>query len=88
MLRARTTTTDMIPFSSDIMITRIKEFLARYDLTQADPAKMVGVRRETVLYVENGKYNPSLKFAHEITVALHSIIDELFIWDEDTAEKK
>jgi putative transcriptional regulator len=70
------------------MRTRIKEFRARYDLTQADLAKMVGVRRETIVYVEKGKYNPSLKLAHGIAVALHSTIDELFIWDEDTAEKK
>ena len=43
------------------MKTRIKEFRARYDLTQIDLAKKVGVRRETILFLEKGKYNPSLR---------------------------
>ncbi len=63
------------------MKTRIKEFRARYDLTQEDLAKMVGVRRETVVYLEKGKYNPSLQLAHNVAKALKSTIDELFIFD-------
>ena len=64
------------------MKTRIKEFRARYDLTQEELAKMVGVRRETILFLEKGKYNPSLKLAHSIAKALHTTIDELFIFDD------
>ena len=41
------------------MRSRIKELRARYDLTQDDLARKVGVRRETILYLEKGKYNPS-----------------------------
>ena len=63
--------------------TRIKELRARYDLTQDDLAKAVGVRRETILYMEKGKYNPSLKLAHEVAKALKTTIDELFIFEED-----
>lgn len=63
--------------------TRIKEFRARHDLTQEDLAKAVGVRRETILYLEKGKYNPSLKLAHDVAVALKSTIEELFIWDDE-----
>ena len=66
------------------MKTRIKEFRARYNLTQEDLANLVGVRRETIVFLEKGKYNPSLKLAHDVAVALHSSIDELFIFD--TAE--
>jgi putative transcriptional regulator len=66
--------------------TRIKEFRARYDLTQADLALKVGVRRETILYIEKGKYNPSLKLAHDIAVALNSTIEELFIWDDESQD--
>jgi putative transcriptional regulator len=66
-----------------IFKTRIKELRARYDLTQDDLAKAVGVRRETILYMEKGKYNPSLKLAHDVTKALHTTIDALFIFDED-----
>ena len=65
------------------MKTRIKELRARYDLTQEDLAKKVGVRRETILFIEKGKYNPSLKLAHDIAMALKTTIDELFIFDED-----
>ncbi|RZN33352.1 MAG: transcriptional regulator [Methanophagales archaeon ANME-1-THS] len=64
------------------MKTRIKEFRARYDLTQEELAKLVGVRRETILFLEKGKYNPSLKLAHNIAKALHATIDELFIFDD------
>ena len=63
------------------MKTRIKEFRARYDLTQEDLAKKIGVRRETILFIEKGKYNPSLKLAHDIASALKTTIDELFIFD-------
>ena len=66
------------------MRTRIKELRARHDLTQDDLARMVGVRRETILYLEKGKYNPSLKLAHDVAKALKTTIDDLFIFDEDT----
>jgi putative transcriptional regulator len=63
--------------------TRIKEFRARRDWTQADLAQKVGVRRETIVFIEKGGYNPSLKLAHDIAVALGSSIDELFLWDNE-----
>jgi putative transcriptional regulator len=62
--------------------TRIKELRARYDLTQEDLAKRVGVRRETILFIEKGNYNPSLKLAHDIAKALQTTIDDLFIFEE------
>ncbi len=62
--------------------TKIKELRARYDLTQEDLAKKVGVRRETILFIEKGNYNPSLKLAHDIAKALQTTIDDLFIFDE------
>ena len=61
--------------------TRIKEFRARYDLTQEELAKLVGVRRETIVHLERGKYNPSLKLAHDLARALGTTVDELFIFD-------
>ena len=65
------------------MKTRIKELRARQNLTQADLASMVGVRRETILFLEKGKYNPSLKLAHKVAVALESTIEEAFIFEEE-----
>jgi putative transcriptional regulator len=62
--------------------TRIKELRARYDMTQDDLARQVGVRRETILYLEKGKYNPSLLLAHQIAQALKTTIDDLFIFED------
>jgi putative transcriptional regulator len=62
--------------------TKIKELRARYNLTQEDLAKKIGVRRETILFIEKGEYNPSLKLAHDIAKALQTTIDELFIFDD------
>jgi putative transcriptional regulator len=61
----------------------MKEFRARYDLTQDDLARMVGVRRETILYLEKGKYNPSLILAYQLAQALKTTISELFIIEEE-----
>lgn len=63
--------------------TRIKELRARYDLTQDDLAKAVGVRRETILYLEKGKYNPSLKLAYDVAKVLKTTIDDLFIFKDE-----
>lgn len=60
------------------MKNRIKEFRAKYNLTQEELAKKVGVRRETILFLEAGKYNPSLNLAHSVAKALKTTIDELF----------
>jgi putative transcriptional regulator len=65
------------------MKTRIKEFRARHDLTQTQLADQLGVRRETISFIEQGKYNPSLRLAHRIAVALKSSLDELYIFDEE-----
>ena len=62
------------------MKNRIKEFRAKYNLTQEDLAQKVGVRRETIVFLEAGKYNPSLKLAHEVARVLKTTIDELFIF--------
>ena len=64
------------------MRTRIKEYRARYDLTQEELAKRVGVRRETIVFLEKGKYNPSLKLAHNIAKVLRTTIEELFLFED------
>ncbi len=62
--------------------TRIKELRARYDLTQEDLAKEVGVTRQTIVYLEKGTYNPSLELAHGVAKVLNTTIEELFVFDE------
>ena len=68
------------------MQTRIKEYRSRLSLTQDDLAKIVGVRRETIVFLEQGKYNPSLKLAHDVAQALHAKIDDLFIFNDKDPE--
>ncbi len=63
--------------------TRIKELRARYNLTQEELAEKVGITRQTMLYIEKGKYNPSLLVAHKVAQVLKSSIEDVFIIEED-----
>lgn len=62
------------------MNNRIKELRAIYNLTQLDLAKKVAVRRETIVFLEKGKYNPSLKLAYGISSVFNLTIEEVFIF--------
>ena len=63
------------------MHNRIKELRARYGFTQDDLARRVGVRRETIVFLEKGKYNPSLKLAYDIASTFNEKIEEVFIFE-------
>jgi putative transcriptional regulator len=63
------------------MDNRIKELRARHNLSQLDLARKVGVRRETIVFLEKGKYNPSLKLAHDIAKEFDLKIEEIFLFD-------
>lgn len=65
------------------MTNRIKEFRARYGLTQEELAACVEVRRETIVLLEKGKYNPSLRLAHRVASRLHATVDELFSFEDE-----
>ena len=60
----------------------IKEFPARRDPTQSQLADLICASREAVSFIEQGTYNPSLRLAPSISLALESSIDELFIFDD------
>jgi putative transcriptional regulator len=64
------------------MKTRIKELRARYGLTQEELAEKVGVRRETIIFLEKGKYNPSLKLAYNVARVLKSKLEDVFIFED------
>ena len=64
------------------MKTRIREYRTKHNLTQEKLAEMVGVRRETIIFLEQGKYNPSLKLAYNVAKALKTNIDEIFSFDD------
>ncbi|MFA6255397.1 MAG: helix-turn-helix transcriptional regulator [Patescibacteria group bacterium] len=63
------------------MKNKIKELRTKYNLTQEELARRVGVRRETIVFLEQGKYNPSLQLAHDVAEALKTKLDELFTFD-------
>ncbi len=60
---------------------RMKELRARNNLTQEDLARKVGVRRETIHFIEKGTYNPSLILAYDIAKALDTTIYDVFIFE-------
>ena len=63
--------------------TRIREYRARYNMSQSDLAGFVNVRRETIGNLENGKYNPSLKLAMDIARIFETTVEELFTFTDD-----
>ena len=62
--------------------TKLKEYREAKGLKQADIAELVGVRRETIVNLEKGKYNPSLKLAMDIAKVFHTTVEELFFFDD------
>lgn len=62
------------------MKNNIRELRTKFNMTQEDLAQKAGVRRETIVFLEQGKYNPSLNLAHEVSKTLKSSIDEVFIF--------
>lgn len=63
--------------------TRMYEFRKEMNLQQSDLAEMVGVRRETIGKLENGKYNPSLKLAMDIAKVFGKTVEEVFMFEEN-----
>ncbi len=63
---------------------RMKEFRAKYNMKQEDLAKLVGVRRETIGNLENGRYNPSLVLAWNIAKVFGVAIEEIFTVEEES----
>ena len=68
--------------SGKYMQNRIKEYRLNRSITQEKLARMVGVRRETIIFLEQGKYNPSLGLAHRVAKTLGTTIDELFLFED------
>ena len=60
------------------LITKLKEYRAKFNMKQGDLAELVGVRRETIIRLERGQYNPSLKLAMDIAKVFGTTVEELF----------
>lgn len=61
-------------------ISHLKKYRKKMNLSQAELAEKVGVRRETISLLEKSKYNPSLKLAMSIAAVLCVTVEELFIY--------
>ncbi len=70
-----------------IIRNRLREFRARYRMTQEELARRVGVTRQTIIAIENGKYLPSLKLAFKLAKAFNVRIEDLFEYRESEEDK-
>jgi len=61
-----------------VLITKIREYREQAGFKQSELAELVGARRETIVHLENGKYNPSLKLAMDIAKVFHVTVEDLF----------
>ncbi|PHU35739.1 helix-turn-helix transcriptional regulator [Pseudobutyrivibrio ruminis] len=62
--------------------TKIKELRASKNLKQGELAELVNVRRETIIRLEKGQYNPSLKLAMDIAKVFDTTVEEIFTFEE------
>jgi len=65
------------------MKTKIKELREKRSLTQEALAEKVDVTRQTILFLEKGKYNPSLRLAYKIAKVLNSKIEDIFSFEDE-----
>lgn len=65
------------------MKNRIQELRKAGKVTQAELAEAVDVTRQTIISLENGRYNASLILAHKVAQFFHLTIEEIFIFEED-----
>lgn len=66
------------------MDNRIKEYREKFKMTQQDLANEVGVSRQTIISLENGRYNPSIHLAYKVSKTFGKIIEDIFIFTDDS----
>jgi len=67
-----------------VLKTKLKEYRAKLDMKQGELADRVGVRRETIIRLEKGLYNPSLKLAMDIAKVFNTTVEELFSFEDES----
>ena len=65
------------------MKNRIEEIRSQRGIRQEDFAKAMGVSRQTISSLENGRYNPSILLAHKIAKSFGMTIEEVFLFEEE-----
>ncbi len=68
------------------LVCNLKKYRMLKGLTQEELAEKVGVRRETIIRLEAGKYNPSLKLGIDISKVVEAAIEDIFIFEEEKGE--
>ena len=68
------------------MKNRLKVYRAMHDLTQEALADKLQVTRQTVVSIENGKYDPSLPLAFRIAALFNVKIEDVFLWEGQAGE--
>lgn len=67
-----------------VLVTKIKEYREKAGMKQAELAELVNARRETIVHLENGKYNPSLKLAMDIAKFFEVTVEDIFEFTDST----
>jgi putative transcriptional regulator len=70
-------------WEGDEMKNRIEEIRNEKGVRQEDLARLMGVSRQTISSLENGRYNPSIMLAHKIAQYFGMAIEEVFIFEEE-----
>jgi putative transcriptional regulator len=67
-----------------LMKTKMREFREKLGITQESLAEKVDVTRQTILFLEKGKYNPSLRLAYRISQVLNAKIEDIFSFEDES----
>ena len=70
------------------MRNRLEEIRKLKGMKQEDLADLLGVSRQTISSLENGKYNPSIQLAFKIARVFNMTIEMIFIYEEDANGKE
>lgn len=68
------------------LLNDVKDVRLDKNITQAELAETVGVSRNTIVSIENGRYCPSAKLALQICIALDKKFEDLFFFDDEESE--
>ena len=70
------------------MKNRLRVLRAENNWTQAELAELVGVSRQAIIAVENGKYDPALPLAFRLARAFGKTVEEVFVWEDGSLQER
>ena len=69
------------------LVNKLKEYRARYHLSQTELGNLAGVSRQTISLIERGDYHPSVTLALKIAKILNATVEDLFSYLEENQEQ-